>query len=386
MSQTRELMRAIETERAGLEPLRLAADTARDSALQNMAIEVPDDASEDQISHARTVALIANPDAFADVDAAYLTYDAQRERVDVMQVNLMRLFEMQGTAEGDYADAQNDNNKNLEAQRMSLLGLAHRFTGSEGYANMAKIAASKSRGFTSDAVPFASVSETLALLQPHRFAIEGLPSTEAGAFVTPDRQEYVSLLFQEPTISGIVGLGTTDSDLVEWVEETVFTNAAASVAENASAAESAITWAVRNAPVEEKAHFMQATKRALADAGEVRGLIDQHLVDGLSRVIEAAVISDDGTTPNWKGIANTTGVLTYDKAVADSLLDAIHKGMTLVRIQHGRITHIALHPTSYQSIRLSKDTAGLVPSWTRRRRYGWPVGFPACADYRSHCR
>src|SRR5687768_2278793 len=81
--------------------------------------------------------------------------------------------------------------------------------------------------------------------------LTGLSDTSAGAFVTPDRQAYIPLALRQPTIRNLVTVGETDSDLVEWVKENSFTNAAAETAEATAVAgasgtkpESALDYAI----------------------------------------------------------------------------------------------------------------------------------------------
>jgi HK97 family phage major capsid protein len=57
------------------------------------------------------------------------------------------------------------------------------------------------------------------------------------------------------------------------------------------------------------AHWIPATKRALADVGQLRTLIDARLQDGVNLRLDSQMINGDATGENLRGILNTTGVL-----------------------------------------------------------------------------
>jgi hypothetical protein len=59
--------------------------------------------------------------------------------------------------------------------------------------------------------------------------VTGADDTQAGAFVTPDRVGFVPMRLRPLRMVNLVTIGETDSDLVEYVEQTGFTNNAAEV-------------------------------------------------------------------------------------------------------------------------------------------------------------
>src|SRR5690606_3743863 len=81
--------------------------------------------------------------------------------------------------------------------------------------------------------------------------VTGLSDTQAGAFVLADRPtELLGLLRRRRVVAGLVNGGDTDSDMIEYVEQTSRTNNAAEVAEATSSAdgaapESGVAFAVR---------------------------------------------------------------------------------------------------------------------------------------------
>jgi HK97 family phage major capsid protein len=203
--------------------------------------------------------------------------------------------------------------------------------------------------------------------------VTGASDTSAGAFV---RNDWLGLQnglgqFQRPlSIQDLITVTTTDSDTVEYAIITGFTNNAAPVAESTTTAdpgamtaangvkpESAMALDRRTTPVRTIAHWMPATKRALSDAGQIRGLIDQFLRYGLQEELEDQIIIGDGLGENFMGIANFPGVQA--QAWDTDLVTTLRRARTKVRLV-GRRTPTAylLHPTDVETLALMKDTAG----------------------------
>jgi HK97 family phage major capsid protein len=109
--------------------------------------------------------------------------------------------------------------------------------------------------------------------------------------------------------------------------------------------------------VQEIKHFIPATKRAIADAGQVRAIIESELVEGVLERLDGQLLSGNGTAPNLRGIYNTSGISTQAKG-SDSRPDAVHKAFTLIRIANLQPDALGLHPNDAQDLRLEKDANG----------------------------
>lgn len=193
--------------------------------------------------------------------------------------------------------------------------------------------------------------------------ITGASSTLAGAFVVNDRLNIVDEgTFRRPlTIRDIVTNGNTNSDTVEYVREGTHTNAAAPVAEATATSgssgtkpESAMVFSVVTETVKTIAHWIPATRRALADAAQIRTLIDSFLRYGLEEELEDQILTGDGTGENFTGILNTSG--TQSQAWDTNVLTTTRKARTKVRTV-GRTTPNAyvMHPNDWQTIDLLQD-------------------------------
>jgi HK97 family phage major capsid protein len=210
--------------------------------------------------------------------------------------------------------------------------------------------------------------------------VTGASDTSGGAFVTPARYGPVSDLIGERELS-VRDLCTNiniSSDTFEFVQVTGKTNNAAGVAEattsddaaisgatpgpytvaTASGAkpESALTLAVVSTPVETIAHLMPITRRAAADAPQVRALVDQFLLYGLREEEEDQILNGNGTSPNLRGILQTSGISTVGSAGTD--LDAIVDAIRTIRADRRRPNAMVIHPNDWYStgFLLAKDT------------------------------
>jgi HK97 family phage major capsid protein len=190
--------------------------------------------------------------------------------------------------------------------------------------------------------------------------ITGDSSTSAGAFVTTERTSIVDMgTFARPlTIRDLVTSGTTSSDVVDFVRQTAFTNAAAVVAEATSSAdgakpESALAWEVVAENVKTIAHWIPITRRGLADVGQMRMYIDQWLRYGLEEALESQMISGAGGA-NFTGILNTPNI--QSQAWTTNILTTTRKARTKVVVT-GRATPTAyvLHPNDWETIDLLQD-------------------------------
>jgi HK97 family phage major capsid protein len=193
--------------------------------------------------------------------------------------------------------------------------------------------------------------------------ITGASDTSAGIFVQPERLAGFLDLLQRPIkLIDLITVNATDSDTVEWVKMNSFTNAAAEVAEAIDQAtgtkpESTMDFAVVQSPVQNIAHWMAVTRRALADAPQMRDLIDTQLRLGIDLRLEAQVLNGNGTAPNLRGILNTSGIGTQAKAT-DSAIVAILKAQDVIRNAYMEPNAVLMNPADWQAVRLLRDDSG----------------------------
>jgi HK97 family phage major capsid protein len=192
--------------------------------------------------------------------------------------------------------------------------------------------------------------------------VTGASDTSAGAFVLNDRTDIVEMLGRRPlTVRNAISVRQTTSDLIEYVRQTSRVNAAATVAEATAVSgtsgtkpEGGFALQVVQTAVTTMAEWIPATRRALSDASQLRGLIDQELLDDLAQLEEDQIVSGDGTGSNLTGILNTSGIQA--QAYDTDLFTTTRKARTLVRTVGRSVpTAYMLNPADWQTIDLSQD-------------------------------
>lgn len=113
-------------------------------------------------------------------------------------------------------------------------------------------------------------------------------------------------------------------------------------------------------PVGTVAHWIPAHRQTLADAPQIRGIVDSELLYGLELVEEYQILKGNGASPNLTGILNTTGVQDKGTMTGAGIqqLDWIRKAITLAQIAMWPPNGVVMHPTDVEAIDLLKDNNG----------------------------
>jgi HK97 family phage major capsid protein len=205
--------------------------------------------------------------------------------------------------------------------------------------------------------------------------ITGASDTSAGAFVFNDVQEGLIELGRRPLVMrDIITVGETNSDTVEYVRVTTETNNAAPVAEAVSTVtgakpESALAFEKVTTAVKTVAHWIPITRRALADAGQMRTYVDGFLRAGLEQELEDQMVTGDGTGENFTGLGSITGVQSqaWDTDFFVTARKARRKVRTVGRaIPNGYL----LNPEDWEAMELETDAEG-------RYYFGGPAAMAA---------
>lgn len=210
-----------------------------------------------------------------------------------------------------------------------------------------------------------AMKEGTSLIQ-WKALLTGASSTSGGVWVNNDIQSgIVDLRQRELNILDLIPRLQTSSDTIEYVKEDTFTNAAAFVAEASGDAqtgtagrkpESTLAFSNATSLVKTLAHWLPVTNRMLADAPAIRGYINSRLLLGLVLILEAQIISGDGTGENLTGILNS-GITTVARGT-DNEVDAIFKARTMVRTGAKMApTAVVMNPVDFQQVRLLRENA-----------------------------
>lgn len=168
------------------------------------------------------------------------------------------------------------------------------------------------------------------------------------------------------TIRDLLPVVRTQSNLVEYCQELVFTNNAGPQYDNSSPTphaegapknESNITFQLANVPVVTMAHWVGASRQVLADAQQLADYINTRLGYGLKLVEEDDLLNADGTVGQITGLVSSATAFTGG-ATNQTRIDTILKAFTQVSLSEYDASGIILHPNDWMEIQLAKDTQG----------------------------
>jgi HK97 family phage major capsid protein len=308
-------------------------------------------------------------EAFKKAHDAHTEYGTLADRLAGLKSRQADLFAMTADRGQSFADpAVKAQVQEIKDGMGSFYDLGAKALASDGYRDL------EAKGILNDGsrVPIGTVmlAKQNSSAEAKAVLVEGTPqginsATNAGTLVVPQRVGYYPALERPLMLLDLVTVGQTSSNAVEFVTQTGFTNNAAFTAEATSSTaggtgvkpESAMAFAVTQAAVRTLAHWIPATRQALADAGQLRTIIEEQLRYGLNYVLDAQMVNGDGTGQNLTGILNTSGISTQARGT-DTDVDAIHKAITLIRLQYVEPNAVALHPNNWETIRLAKDSTG----------------------------
>jgi len=203
--------------------------------------------------------------------------------------------------------------------------------------------------------------------------ITGLDSTSAGAFVVAEDTGIYEQIGRYPTVlRDLISVRQTTTDVVEYVRQTAQVTQAAPTAEanvktvsgatgeiSGEKPQGAIAFERVSETVKTIAVYVGATKRALSDASQIRGIIDQELREDLVDCLEDQLFNGNGVGENFTGLANQAGTLV--QAFNTDILTTTRQALTTLLVTGRQIpTAWAFSPTDWETVELFR--AGVMTS------------------------
>ncbi|MEU3020095.1 phage major capsid protein [Nocardiopsis sp. NPDC007018] len=168
--------------------------------------------------------------------------------------------------------------------------------------------------------------------------------------------------FERPlTLRQLLSSSTTNSDTIEYayiagVDQNAAFTPEATLTDGTSGTkpQSGFTFERQTTTVKTIANWAAITKRALADVGQVRAMIDQFLRYGIEEEIDRQIIDGDGTGENLLGLNNISGTQTL--AATGDDLQLLRRAKTRVRLgARTNANAILIHPEDREEIDLMQD-------------------------------
>ena len=180
----------------------------------------------------------------------------------------------------------------------------------------------------------------------------------AGALTTPQTvQGIVAPPNQVLHIRDLIAPGTTNSNSIEYIRETGFTNnAGAQTKEGALKAKSDLQFDDETVPVRTLAHWVKASRQILDDAAQLESYIGGRLMYGLKLVEDRQLLNGDGLTGNLKGIIPQATAFADPAALANyTVMDQLRLAqLQAVMAEYPASGHV-LNPIDWAIMELSKD-------------------------------
>lgn len=181
---------------------------------------------------------------------------------------------------------------------------------------------------------------------------------------TPDFKDIMVEQFtRRPRLLDFVTIGTTDTDKIDYVEESPRTDNVDYADYGATVTESEYGFTHKETTVSRLTSFIKATDGQLADAGQTETLLRTRLLSGAQRKLEQEVYNGDGTgagnAKHLLGFSATSTTTTNGTGL--TRLDAILQAVTDIQVAsllNLDAEIVLIHPTDYHQSITEKDNNG----------------------------
>lgn len=163
------------------------------------------------------------------------------------------------------------------------------------------------------------------------------------------------------TIRDILPSSSTNSNLIEFVRENVFTNNAGpqvggspEAFENVTKPESAITFTLATAAVTTLAHFIPASKQVIEDSASLQSFINGRLMYGLKLKEETQLLLGTGSNGELNGIHTQATAYTVQSPQLTNEIDIIREMIKQAHVSEYMPDAILMNPQDWYDIDVRK--------------------------------
>lgn len=199
-----------------------------------------------------------------------------------------------------------------------------------------------------------------------RFEVKDITTANFGTVTLPggvQRQNrgLIAPVNQRLFLRDVIPTAATSAAALEYLQETGFTNNAATVAEGAQKPQSELTFAAKSVVMAKLAHFFRVSEETLDDVDGMEAYINQRGIYGLQLKEEAAVLNGTVATNGLDGlIANSTA---YDNTTIPGITPAnaiedVKAAIAQVEDADLYASAVIMNHLDWAALTLEKDTAG----------------------------
>lgn len=201
-------------------------------------------------------------------------------------------------------------------------------------------------------------------LEKSMHEVDGQKAVVSGTYGVPNiiDPDIVSMAQVPTSLLELIPIKGAPSDgrggnTFTFLRQTVRTNNAAVVADNATKPTSVYTMGELEDRFRVVAHLSEAIPlRYFADHNQLEDWLQSEMEYGLMRAVEAEVLGGDGTGEHFTGILNTSGIIA--QAFATDVLTTTRKTKTALENQGQKPSAFVFNPADNEAIDLLKDTNG----------------------------
>jgi HK97 family phage major capsid protein len=156
----------------------------------------------------------------------------------------------------------------------------------------------------------------------------------------------------------LIPQGRTTAGMVEYIEETTFTDVAAVVAENTAKPKSDKVFTVRTQTVRTIATYFKVSKQTFDDLPFLVTQIENNGIYGVQRVEDNQLLNGSGVAPNIQGFMTVAATAPAPPVTGSTLIDAVGMAVFDLAAKGYMPDGTVLNPADWGKVAMVKNTQG----------------------------